>query len=91
MCGENVDDVITKLRMTGSPPHVRGKPIQSTSVLMTNGITPACAGKTSMVAIPTRLIWDHPRMCGENSLLPKPTVELPGSPPHVRGKQNLAT
>ena len=52
-----------------------------------DGITPAGAGKTGIVAHADGFAKDHPRRCGENLkrlvLLP----EVLGSPPQVRGKQ----
>ncbi len=45
MCGEkseNFDEVSTE---EGSPPHVRGKGVDVLAVLLTDRITPACAGK----------------------------------------------
>ena len=46
MCGENTPYTMNVDENTGSPPHVRGKPIFSTSLLDLVRITPACAGKT---------------------------------------------
>ena len=50
------------------------------------GITPAGAGKTLLFANFRAFQWDHPRRCGENSILLKLHVAAEGSPPQVRGK-----
>ena len=51
-----------------------------------NGITPAYAGKrTKSSRCPPRM-WDHPRVCGEKNLCILRRVEIPGSPPRMRGK-----
>ena len=50
------------------------------------GITPACAGKTNRVTAKLVIVWDHPRMCGENKATMLPFGVCAGSPPHVRGK-----
>ena len=76
-------------RMTlysGSPPHTRGKATNSLPTCLLLRITPAHAGK-SVVRITNRVDGrDHPRTRGEK--LPKIgcIVDVPGSPPHTRGK-----
>ena len=49
-------------------------------------ITPAGAGKTVLSKDGENKHQDHPRRCGENSVLVEPLGCLPGSPPQVRGK-----
>ena len=51
-------------------------------------ITPAHAGKRVPVHSAARCSWDHPRMCGEKSMSLCLWNTFPGSPPHVRGKEN---
>ena len=53
------------------------------------GITPASAGKRRAAKRYKRLLWDHPRVCGEKSAWIAATVKLLGSPPRVRGKVQL--
>ena len=67
MCGEKLVRLAFICGIWGSPPHVRGKGGRDHSVILVNGITPACAGKsleTNPIHAPP---WDHPRMCGEKS------------------------
>ena len=49
-------------------------------------ITPACAGKSDLLAPAKRELLDHPRMCGEKRIAMGITATRLGSPPHVRGK-----
>ena len=86
MCGEN--DIITPFAIgyLGSPPRVRGKPLDQTQAKAGIRITPACAGKTLTAQQVTNVPQDHPRVCGENSKFPSVLFCNTGSPPRVRGK-----
>ena len=44
---------------------MRGKVAHSTRSSAVYGITPAYAGKSSLLLCDNRLIKDHPRLCGE--------------------------
>ena len=46
-------------------PHMRGKAHFKQALLEHLGITPACAGKSTVVAVVVEDNKDHPRMCGE--------------------------
>ena len=72
----------------GSPPQVRGKRNASYHSARFGRITPAGAGKTLLFANFRAFQWDHPRRCGENSILLKLHVAAEGSPPQVRGKHS---
>ena len=48
VCGEKIKDKVTGERKWGSPPRVRGKVSDDTSKGGTDGITPACAGKSPL-------------------------------------------
>ena len=65
---------------------MRGKVCFSVQRPLPQGITPACAGKSSGIVAFWGYHRDHPRVCGEKYslrfLLSSPT----GSPPRVRGK-----
>ena len=50
------------------------------------GITPAHAGKTTIVYPESAPEGDHPRACGENQSSPTPAHNNIGSPPRMRGK-----
>ncbi len=86
VCGENTL-LFQSLRVQmGSPPRVRGKPINPLSSPATVGITPACAGKTFQAVYKQEPDRDHPRVCGENGFLNSSFATARGSPPRVRGK-----
>ena len=74
---------------TGSPPQVRGKLATIFTNLLKYRITPAGAGKTpdsqKLLAHPE----DHPRRCGENCIRNSQYHRPLGSPPQVRGKQQV--
>ena len=86
MCGEKLASGLSLRRMTGSPPHVRGKVSQFVDGCACHGITPACAGKRGFRSNQPVYPRDHPRMCGEKYMGVPTKVKKPGSPPHVRGK-----
>ena len=65
---------------------MRGKRYTSGGGTQPARITPAGAGKTGTKKSPTLARKDHPRRCGENSILLKLHVAGEGSPPQVRGK-----
>ena len=85
-CGENSCSLSVPCVVAGSPPQVRGKPASSYVMFLPPRITPAGAGKTPIGGACGLSVRDHPRRCGENSVLIEPLGCLPGSPPQVRGK-----
>ena len=86
MCGEKFLDMVLYLHPLGSPPRVRGKVEDPYDQSRKIGITPACAGKSSHLAIHDAAVGDHPRVCGEK-LLAQFLIHISGgSPPRVRGK-----
>ena len=87
VCGENRQRHRRACRGAGSPPRVRGKPVAGSDIDKNEGITPACAGKTSGKRMWKSGLRDHPRVCGENSCSLRPNSFFSGSPPRVRGKQ----
>ena len=60
-CGKGCD-----VKVCGSPPHARGRHAGDDGAVLEYGITPACAGKTPVVAQSGRSAQDHPRMRGED-------------------------
>ena len=86
MCGEKDSCEVAQNGQKGSPPHVRGKVVELFPLLVHHGITPACAGKRPRSAGSATAARDHPRMCGEKNVDIRYAYQIPGSPPHVRGK-----
>ena len=60
MCGEHRCPAMTRNRLPGSSPHVRGTPARATDRRTRIGIIPACAGNTWTGSAPTKRRGDHP-------------------------------
>ena len=86
VCGEKMVSMIPHRRSRGSPPRVRGKERTVPEQRSGNGITPACAGKSSASSSSVHRSRDHPRVCGEKRKTGAVPAPLPGSPPRMRGK-----
>ena len=85
-CGENGISVPSVKTITGSPPRMRGKLAMLMLCALRPGITPADAGKTCKLWRKPLLCRDHPRGCGENTVLRRQASRVRGSPPRMRGK-----
>ena len=85
-CGENLAPGAIDYAIRGSPPRMRGKPCCKCFCTRCLRITPAHAGKTKSEYSGKWHKWDHPRACGENSLLIALWILCGGSPPRMRGK-----
>ena len=86
VCGEKDLELSAETVGLGSPPRMRGKEKAVEVWPDYTGITPAYAGK-SPSAIPAHwLRRDHPRVCGEKTLLSLRLEAITGSPPRMRGK-----
>ena len=80
MCGEKFCPGVATNSIKGSPPHVRGKANPGGSFIAGVGITPACAGKSSRPTAFCVRCRDHPRMCGEKSIVCPRSDPGTGSP-----------
>ena len=89
MCGEKFSFFRSTMIRLGSPPRVRGKVYFLQQGDFTIRITPAYAGKRRSAPAPTSKARDHPRVCGEKKDAGVDTERLQGSPPRMRGKENL--
>ena len=85
VCGEQIAFHTSAAGISGSPPRVRGTALCSFYRLLHGGITPACAGNRCIVWRCRRLLWDHPRVCGEQFVFVIASITNRGSPPRVRG------
>ena len=65
---------------------MRGKEYSAYFQLLEDRITPAHAGKSNLTNIPTFIVKDHPRTCGEKRRYDLINAIKWGSPPHMRGK-----
>ena len=86
MGGEKYQSMAHRVRVTGSPPHGRGKVCARIRIAPVRGITPAWAGKSYCPATRSFWSWDHPRMGGEKASIRVMVLLALGSPPHGRGK-----
>ena len=86
VCGEKYYVTVGKADHEGSPPRMRGKVRAAPLGAGDSGITPACAGKRAMDALPSFPAGDHPRVCGEKAPRHLALCCILGSPPRVRGK-----
>ena len=91
VCGEKPCSQGCCFLRVGSPPRMRGKVCVVAWCSVSAGITPAYAGK-SMHRV-TRNIGeeDHPRVCGEKTLMRLVRFAVLGSPPRMRGKAMFFT
>ena len=86
VCGKNFVPSGSPDSRAGSPPRVREKRHCGWNYQEFLGITPACAGKTSLLVSQQLTLWDHPRVCGKNRYKIIILFYLFGSPPRVREK-----
>ena len=70
----------------GSPPRGRGKVCIATGLRVSDGITPAWAGKSCLYVLSKSSVRDHPRVGGEKNIVRKASFDPQGSPPRGRGK-----
>ena len=89
MCGEQHLRGFFSTYMIGSPPRVRGTEAARDAPEDKPGITPACAGNSCAPASPGPSAPDHPRVCGEQTMLCLMKSKRSGSPPRVRGTADL--
>lgn len=86
MGGEKYQSMAHRVRVTGSPPHGRGKVCARIRIAPVRGITPAWAGKSDSPPVCGWVWEDHPRVGGEKPRPYNPGRCPAGSPPHGRGK-----
>ena len=70
----------------GSPPPMRGKVHKIQAYELCSRITPAYAGKSSLISFIFLFLQDHPRLCGEKWKYRIFLRYYKGSPPPMRGK-----
>ena len=86
LCGEKFSFTCFCFNIMGSPPPMRGKVYHKTKGVLSTGITPAYAGKSSADSSHTNRGRDHPRLCGEKLPVLVYPLHVQGSPPPMRGK-----
>ena len=86
VCGEKSICCSMETSLWGSLPRMRGKVRHQRGCRVFAGITPAYAGKRVAAHCSKFMPKDHPRVCGEKSLLLRFQYLRAGSPPRMRGK-----
>ncbi len=89
MCGEKYIVIYSRCRTGGSPPRVRGKVQTEFQIAPEVRITPACAGRSDCGGYQMWRRQDHPRGCGEKQTGVDSTGDGAGSPPRVRGEDDV--
>ena len=85
VCGEHKVTKVSRRKVVGSSPRVRGTPHVQLHGDRRGGIIPACAGNTPHKQKCESNYWDHPRVCGEHSTSNDFSRTPAGSSPRVRG------
>ena len=88
-CGEHIVILNIPYLFPGSPPHLRGALLSDFCFQPRQRITPAPAGSTMIISFIFFSSWDHPRTCGEHSLICPILCCRSGSPPHLRGAPEI--
>jgi len=85
VCGELVTNTRILAKTYGSAPRVRGTHLDVGDYWHRHRFSPACAGNSSLLMMPPRVVAVQPRVCGELRLGPTCTTRGRGSAPRVRG------
>ena len=88
VCGKDNREYTTIKSSKGSPPRMRErlKPLLILSAVIR--ITPAYAGKTIGNIPQSKVVKDHPRVCGKDRCLGSHQLLNQGSPPRMRERLN---
>ena len=84
-CGEQKSSCFYMVRQKGSPPRMRGTVICTHTCTSTCRITPADAGNRILFRFRFSSHKDHPRGCGEQTIMVILLIVYRGSPPRMRG------
>ena len=87
VCGEENFKITGGQLVWGSPPRMRGRARKTWVGLPVTGITPAYAGKRASASPAPSVLWDHPRVCGEEAAYLRAVWVPRGSPPRMRGRE----
>ena len=85
VCGEQASSTTFCFVVAGSSPRMRGTGSSNNVIKAVTGIIPACAGNRVPCEKTTIVLWDHPRVCGEQLQNGITFPVTPGSSPRVRG------
>ena len=91
VCGEHAKLFCCDQPAAGSSPRMRGTQVPASPPDQYIGIIPAYAGNTVFKGKESKVIWDHPRVCGEHVSTTKQTLKGVGSSPRMRGTPRAST
>ena len=83
------EESLTDIRVgtePGLPPRGRGRGLDGFCCRCNRGITPAWAGKSCIPVAVCGLVWDYPRVGGEEFFVPNRLIWDNGLPPRGRGR-----
>ena len=86
VCGGNLPAPLSRSRLRGLSPRVRGKPHTRRQPQIRPGSIPACAGETQRRGNHRRSAKVYPRVCGGNRERNNALLRRKGLSPRVRGK-----
>ena len=89
VCGEHSLVPAWVVLRPGSSPRMRGARRPGDIALHRHRIIPAYAGSTRSMNHILNLLGDHPRVCGEHSLIAYPPCRSKGSSPRMRGAPSV--
>ena len=89
VCGEHFRQPLHAVPLPGSSPRMRGTLHFDSAQGDAPGIIPAYAGNTRVIPYIVEQTWDHPRVCGEHSVLESQSRSQLGSSPRMRGTPDL--
>ena len=89
VCGEHRPAISKLTRALGSSPRMRGTRYRMVFATPVCGIIPAYAGNTRKRRSDSCTPWDHPRVCGEHSVLAGVLPMIEGSSPRMRGTHRI--
>ena len=74
------------VKVGGSPPRARGRPLAARSRAVPHGLTPACAGTSTASPHSVVRTGAHPRVRGDVRAANSALTAVSGSPPRARGR-----
>ena len=89
VCGEHTPESLPEGLKAGSSPRMRGTHFPYLRDEFTGGIIPAYAGNTNCLPHCSKIVGDHPRVCGEHTCAEVDGADRTGSSPRMRGTRHV--
>ena len=91
VCGENAGEPCWNAASAGTSPRMRGKQVRIRQAGANRRNIPAYAGKTHPTYSGYTWAAEHPRVCGENSVVGEYSNVVGGTSPRMRGKLTVVS